>query len=132
MICRPLKNQLIVFSNKGLDMQRIFFMVFLALVLASCATQQSTEVKSRVEKKLTEDEAKAVKVEKGNMKTWIFEQTVKVRSSTDPSSKIYKTIEEGDSVNVTIIPLGTGWNRIVFPDGLEGFYFGKTLAREKK
>ena len=113
-------------------MRRISFIVVLALVLASCATHKSTEVKSRVEKKLSEDEAKTVKVEKGDMKTWVFEQTVKVRSSTNPSSKIYKTIEEGDTVKVAIVPLGTGWNRIVFPDGLEGYYFGKTLAREKK
>jgi hypothetical protein len=112
-------------------MRRFLFVAFLVLNIASCA-MKSTEVKSRVERKLTEDEAKSVKVEKGDMKTWVFEQTVKVRSSTDPSSKIYKTIEEGDTVKVAIVPLGTGWNRIVFPDGLEGYYFGKTLAREKK
>jgi len=116
-------------------MKRISILLLAAFVLTSCADlkgAKNKKVETKVVKKYSEEEAKTVKLEKADYKTWIFEQRVLIRVGTDPSSKIVKAVEEGDSVKAAIVSLGNGWSRISIEDGPEGFYFGKTLAREKK
>ncbi len=116
-------------------MIRIPFFLVLAVILTGCANldaAKNKQIKTNVVVKLSEEEAKTVKLEKSDFKSWIFEQPVKIRVGTDPSSKLLATIDEGATVVAAIVSLGNGWNRIAVKDGPEGFYFGKTLAREKK
>jgi len=104
------------------------------LVLATACSQMPKNAEKpitiNVEKKRTEDEVLAIKPEKDDFKTWIFEQPVKVRVGANPSSKINFGIEEGAKVVASIFSLGNGWSRIILKDGTEGFFFGKTIARE--
>jgi hypothetical protein len=107
-------------------------MVVLALLAGCAQTSKNLEKPTTisVEKKLTEAEVLAIKPETGDFKTWVFSQPVKVRLSADPSAKIQFAIDEGAKLIASIFSLGNGWSRIVLKDGTEGFFFGKTIARE--
>jgi hypothetical protein len=114
-------------------MKQNFIYFSLILLLAGCADLEGAKnkkVHSNVEQKMTEGEARTLKVEKSDFKTWIFEQPIKIRVSADPSAKILDKVEEGEKVVAAIKSMGNGWNYIVKKDGVEGFYFGKKLARE--
>ena len=105
----------------------------LLLLAAACSQMPKNAEKPitiNVEKKRTEEEVLAIKPEKDDFKNWIFEQPVKVRVSASPSSKINFAIDEGAKLVASIFSLGNGWSRIVLKDGTEGFFFGKTIARE--
>jgi hypothetical protein len=105
----------------------------LLMLAAACSQMPKNAEKPitiKVEKKRTEEEVLSIKPEKDDYKTWIFEQPVKVRVSASPSSKINFAIDEGAKVVASIFSLGNGWSRIILKDGTEGFFFGKTIARE--
>jgi hypothetical protein len=76
-------------------------------------------------------EAAAIEVKDTDYKTWLFEQTIKIRVSNSPSSKILGQVEEGDKIKAFIKPVGDGWFRIKLPNGTDGFFFGN-FARESK
>jgi hypothetical protein len=114
-------------------MKQKFIFFSLILLLTGCADidgAKNKKVHSNVEQKMTEGEVRTLKVEKSDFKTWIFEQPIKIRGSADPSAKILASVEEGAKVAAAIKSMGNGWNYIVTKDGVEGFYFGKRLARE--
>ena len=108
------------------------FSPYLLIFLAACAQvpkNADKSIKANIEKRYSEEELVSTKFEKSELKTWVFEQSVKIRLSSDPSAKILKSIDEGDKVVAVIKSLGNGWSLIELKDGTRGFFFGK-FARE--
>ncbi len=108
------------------------FSPYLLIFLAACAQvpkNADVPLKARVEKRYSEDEALYIKFEKNEIKTWVFEQPVKIRLSPNPSAKILESIDEGNKVIAAIKSMGNGWSFIELNNGTRGFFFGK-FARE--
>lgn len=105
--------------------------LLLVLLLTACATGPQKKLEAKVDKRMTAAEAAAVEVKDSDYKTWLFEQTIKIRLSNNPSSKILAQVEEGDKIKAYVKPVGDGWFRIKLPNGTDGFFFGN-FAREAK
>ena len=101
------------------------------LLIAACTTVPKEKIEAKVDKRMTANEAAAIEVKDNDYKAWHFEQTIKIRVSNSPSSKILGQVEEGDKIKAFIKPVGDGWFRIKLPNGTDGFFFGN-FAREAK
>lgn len=99
------------------------------LMVGACSTVPKEKIETKLDQRMTAAEASAIEVKEDDLKLWLFEQTVKVRLSNSPSSKILKQIDEGARVKAFVMPLGDGWFRIRLADGTDGFFFG-SFARE--
>ena len=116
-----------------MNIQRSFTTLAIVAILGACASKPVTQVQNtEVKKVLSVDEVRTVSVKSEDYKNYIFERTVKVRVSNDPSSTILVQIDEGSRINAFIQDMNNGWSYFKNKTGVEGYFFGKSAKEVAK